>query len=54
MIIGISKSDKDLISSNVVIPKFYAPHADPFHNIENKNAHKLDLNLTGKSLKGVV
>ena len=49
-----SNIDKGLILSNVVILKFYAPKADPFHNFQNKKVQKLDLNFAGKSLKGRV
>ena len=49
-----SNIDKGLILSNVVILKFYAPNADPFHNFQNKKVQKLDLNLTRKSLKTIV
>ena len=52
--VEFSNIDKGLISSNVVILKFYAPNADPFHNFQNKKVQKLGIHFTGKSLKGRV
>ena len=39
--VEFSNIDKGLILSNVVILKFYAPNADPFHNFQNKKVQKL-------------